>query len=124
MAKRSRVEKAIRVLRGVEVLQSQGASVSEACRKLDYPAVCATHHLCDRYHDLSTKLNLALRKMPHEASPLQPWEGLLWDRFNEKSISMKKALDQAIGVLPPPDLDEQIMRINADIAENGRQGRY
>ena len=96
----------------------------EACRELDYPEVCETHHLCDKYHDLSTRLNLALRKMPHEADPLQPWEGLLWDRFNEKSISMKKALDQAIGVLPPPDLDEQIMRINADIAKNGRLGRY
>ena len=35
MAKKVNVEKAIRVLREVEVLQSRGASVSEACRKLE-----------------------------------------------------------------------------------------
>ncbi len=35
MARRTNVEKAIQVLRKVEVLQSQGASVSEACRKLE-----------------------------------------------------------------------------------------
>ena len=34
MAKRVNVEKVIRTLREVVVLQSQGASVSEACRKL------------------------------------------------------------------------------------------
>ncbi len=34
MAKRVNVEKAIRILREVEVLQSQGSTVGEACRKL------------------------------------------------------------------------------------------
>jgi len=34
MGQRINVEKAIRKLREVEVLQSQGASISEACRKL------------------------------------------------------------------------------------------
>ena len=34
MAKRVNVEKVIRVLREVEVLQSQGSTIGEACRKL------------------------------------------------------------------------------------------
>lgn len=34
MAKRVNVEKAIRLLREVEVLQGQGSSIAEACRKL------------------------------------------------------------------------------------------
>ena len=34
MAKRVPVEKAIRILREVEVLQSQGSTAGEACRKL------------------------------------------------------------------------------------------
>jgi len=34
MAKRIPIEKAIRILREVEVLQSQGSTVGEACRKL------------------------------------------------------------------------------------------
>ena len=34
MAKRIPIEKAIRVLREVEVLQSQGSTTGEACRKL------------------------------------------------------------------------------------------
>ena len=34
MAKKVNVEKAIRVLREVEVLQAQGSTVTEACRKL------------------------------------------------------------------------------------------
>jgi len=34
MAKKVNVEKAIRVLREVEVLQGQGSTVTEACRKL------------------------------------------------------------------------------------------
>jgi len=34
MAKKVKVEKAIRILREVEVLQSQGHPISEACRKL------------------------------------------------------------------------------------------
>ncbi len=34
MAKRVNVEKAIRLLREVEVLQGQGRSIAEACRKL------------------------------------------------------------------------------------------
>ena len=92
----------------------------EACRELDYPEVCETHHLCDKYHDLSTKLNLALRIMPHQADPLQPWDSLLWDRYNEKIIPMKKALELSIGNSLPDDLDEQIGLINAEIAENGR----
>ena len=32
--KKDRVEKAIRILREVEVLQSQGSTIGEACRKL------------------------------------------------------------------------------------------
>ena len=32
--KKANVERAIQVLREVEVLQSQGASISEACRKI------------------------------------------------------------------------------------------
>ena len=96
----------------------------EACRELDYPEVCETHHLCDKYHDLSTRLNLALRKMPHQTDPLQPLDRLLWDRYNEKIISIKKALELSIGNSLPDDLDEQFRLINADIAENGRQGRY
>ena len=35
MAKRTNAEKAIRVLREVEVLQSRGSSVSQACRSLE-----------------------------------------------------------------------------------------
>ena len=96
----------------------------EACRELDYPDVCETHHLCDKYHDLSTRLSLALRIMPHQADPLQSWDGLLWQRFNEKIIPLKKALELAIGNDIPADLDEQIMRVNSEIAKNGRQGRY
>ena len=34
MAKRIPIEKAIRILREVEVLQSQGSTVGEACRKV------------------------------------------------------------------------------------------
>jgi putative transposase len=34
MAKRIAVEKAIRILREVEVLQGQGSTIGEACRKL------------------------------------------------------------------------------------------
>lgn len=34
MAKKTNVTKAIRVLREVEVLQGQGCSIAEACRKL------------------------------------------------------------------------------------------
>jgi len=34
MAKRIGVEKAIRILREVEVLQGQGSTIGEACRKL------------------------------------------------------------------------------------------
>jgi hypothetical protein len=35
MAKRIPVEKAIRILREVEVLQSQGSAIGDACRKLN-----------------------------------------------------------------------------------------
>jgi transposase-like protein len=35
MGKKVNVEKAIRVLREVEVLQAQGSTISEACRKLE-----------------------------------------------------------------------------------------
>ena len=35
MGKRINVEKAIRILREVEILQGRGISVSEACRKLE-----------------------------------------------------------------------------------------
>jgi len=34
MARRIGIEKAIRILREVEVLQSQGSTIGEACRKL------------------------------------------------------------------------------------------
>lgn len=96
----------------------------QECAKLDYPQKCDNHSVCLEYKDARDKLWPLLGQKPHEACPLQPWDHLIWDRWNERIIPMKKALDQAIGVSPPPDLDEQIKLINADIAENGRKGRY
>jgi hypothetical protein len=92
----------------------------QECAKLDYPQKCDNHSVCLEYKDARAKLWPLLGQMPHEACPLQPWEGLLWDRYNEKIISIKKALELSIGNSLPDDLDEQIMRINAEIAENGR----
>jgi len=86
----------------------------QECAKLDYPKTCDDHSVCLEYKDARAKLWPLLGQMPHEACPLQPWDSLLWDRFNERSILMKKALDRSIGVSPPPDLDEQIRLINDD----------
>ena len=70
MAKKVNVQKVIRVLREVEVLQSQGSTIGEACRKLN-----VTEHTYYRwkkeYGRLDVDQALRLKELENENSRLK-----------------------------------------------------
>ena len=70
MAKKVNVERVIRVLREVEVLQSQGSSISKACRKLG-----VTEHTYYRWKKEYGRLNVdqarRLKELESENSRLK-----------------------------------------------------